>query len=259
MRRGRRGRPVWERRAVWVCGAALAAAAVWGAGAPARAQTPTPLCGPAIAAQQTAPLPIAAAALSKERLQVVVYGSSSTAGVGAGAPSAAYPAAFERAFEALSGADIDVEARGVGGEDAAGALRRLRAGLDGAPADLIIWQVGTNDALGPHPLDRFDQALRDGAAATRRAGADLVLIDPQHFPRIDGQARYAAFVAAVAQVGDAIGAPVTPRFDRMAAVYARRGAALLARDRFHMSAEGHRCLAEDLAAIVWAGVTNASR
>jgi len=89
-------------------------------------------------------LPIADAALEGGALRILVVGSSSTAGTGAGAKDSAYPA---RTRTDLNDARIAVVARGKGGETAKGALARMMSEIDQYRPDLVVWQVGTNDLI----------------------------------------------------------------------------------------------------------------
>ena len=78
---------------------------------------------------------------------ILAIGSSSTEGVGASSPANSYPARLEAELESETGVDFDVKNAGVGGELAAKTLERLRRALKSGWARLVIWQVGTNDAL----------------------------------------------------------------------------------------------------------------
>lgn len=228
-------------------------------GAPALSQEATLLealgCGQGGGQGGAAKASLAAAEPDDGRLDVLVVGSSSTAGVGAGAQGAAYPAVLAALLEAraeAAGASyaIRVEPRGVSGERAEGALARLERELDEIKPDLLVWQVGTNDAVGGVPLDRLETVLREGLRAAESHGAAVVLVDPQYYPKISGSAAYAAVVERIAAVADETGTPVVKRFERMRGaeeIGAEALETLLASDRFHMSPLGHDCLARDLA------------
>ena len=58
-----------------------------------------------------------------------------------------YPARLEAELEKETGADFDVKNAGVGGELAAKTLERLKSALKSGWARMVIWQVGTNDAI----------------------------------------------------------------------------------------------------------------
>ena len=59
---------------------------------------------------------------------------------------------------------------GVGGELAAKTLERLKSALKAGWARLVIWQVGTNDALVGVDETLFRATVQAGVAAARAAG-----------------------------------------------------------------------------------------
>lgn len=192
------------------------------------------------------------------RLDILTVGSSSTAGVGAGGPGLAYPAVLarmlaERVGEREARIEVLVTPRGVSGERAAGALARLEKEIAETKPDLLVWQVGTNDAVAQVPVETLREEIRAGAAIAGALGLPMILVDPQYFPRIAGDDHYAAVVDAIAEVAADLGLPLVRRYERMRAAEdmgPEAVAALLASDRFHMSPAGHACLSLDIAEAV---------
>ena len=137
-------------------------------------------------------------------------------------------------------------ARGIGGEKASGALARMRREIADVKPDLVLWQVGTNDANARLNPNDVAETIRAGIAIIRAAGADAILIDPQYFPRIANKPHYEEMAEMIDTVGTELCVPVVDRFEEMRDS-GDRLAKLLARDRFHMSALGHRVLAESIA------------
>src|SRR5260370_29010845 len=84
---------------------------------------------------------------------IMALGSSSTAGAGASAPAATYPARLEVELRSrFPGVAITVLNRGVNGEEAADMLARFdQAAADDMP-DVVLWQGGTHSVLREHPL-----------------------------------------------------------------------------------------------------------
>lgn len=214
----------------------------------------------------TAPLsaPEALPTLGPGPVRVLAIGSSSTEGVGASFRDASYPARLEQLLNAALGEGAaQVVNAGVGGERADATLRRLREALGGADYHLVIWQVGVNDALSPGVDEAaFVERLNAGIDAVRDAGAALLLLDQQWFPRIEGDARYARFVGLLAETAQARGAPVLSRWGLMTAMRADDLAlpeAMLAADRFHMNDRGYACLAGEIAARLLAAAQDEAR
>lgn len=197
-------------------------------------------------------LPAVAEALLRRRsLSVLAIGSSSTEGIGASGPHAAYPNRLEATLSARwPRAEVTVVNAGVGGETAPKTLERLEAALNGRHFDLVLWQLGTNDALRGGTPEDMKSFLDRGLHAIRAKGSDVVLIDPQYFPGIRDLAAYEAIVEAIGRVAQEDHVPVFSRYAMMKA-WAARGEedllAGLAGDRFHMSDTGYDCLGKGLA------------
>jgi acyl-CoA thioesterase-1 len=179
---------------------------------------------------------------------VLAIGSSSTEGVGASAKAASYPAQLEADLRrAWPGASISVENAGIGGEKADATLQRLEDRLSAARYDLVIWQVGTNDALGQADLDAFRDRVRRGIALARAARVEIALMNQQYFPGIKDAATYERFVAALWEVAREQRVPVLDRYSLMKGWQGENPGKLLAAlsgDRFHMGDQGYACLAQ---------------
>ena len=215
------------------------------------------LAFPAFAAHAD-PCPTAAAALDasvklanlnsagKRVLDILAIGSSSTEGIGASSPAFAYPAQLADELSKKDGIPALVRNAGIGGELAAKTLQRLKAALKAASPELVIWQVGTNDALAGVDEAVFRATVESGVAAARAAGVPLMLVDPQYVAKIPDVARYERFVAIVDKIGAQLRVPVVSRY----AMMKRRGAnalALLSGDGLHMNDLGYHCLAHAIA------------
>ncbi|CAH1666317.1 MULTISPECIES: SGNH/GDSL hydrolase family protein [unclassified Chelatococcus] len=181
------------------------------------------------------------------RLTILAIGSSTTAGVGTSSPAAAYPAQLVgRLEEKLPLVDIDMHVSGIGGETAVQTLARLEKQVAELKPDLVIWQVGTNDALTSVGEDVFRNLVERGIAAATAADADLILLDQQFFPTISDKQRYERFVNLVTEVGLKTKTCVFSRYALMKGWGDQSAVALqamLSSDGFHMSDRGHACMA----------------
>jgi acyl-CoA thioesterase-1 len=192
-------------------------------------------------------------------LDILAIGSSSTEGIGATSPANSYPAKLEAELEKRTGVDFDVKNAGIGGELAATTLERLKSALKSGWARLIIWQVGTNDAIVGVDETVFRATVKAGIAAARAAGIPLVLVDPQFTFKTPDPERYERFVKMVDDIGTTDRVPVLSRYTMMkqfAAKGASTIATLLSHDGLHMNDLGYRCLAHALADAI-EGVTAA--
>jgi lysophospholipase L1-like esterase len=195
-------------------------------------------------------------------LAILAIGSSSTEGVGASAKDKTYPARLQALLgKSWAKSRIEIVNAGIGGETAPQTLQRLKSALAERRYDLVIWQVGTNDAVTGGDLGAFRAMVAEGIAMVKAAGPSLALLDPQFFPSIREPERYATYVAAIGETARRENVPVFARYDVMREWHrdnAQAFTAALAQDGFHMSDAGYDCLARDMAASL-VGMTSASR
>jgi lysophospholipase L1-like esterase len=179
-------------------------------------------------------------------LRVLAIGSSSTQGVGASTPANNYPTRFEAGLSQHFGANVSVTNAGVGGETVEATIERLEERITAERFDLVVWQVGTNDAVRGADEERFLSLLNRGVAVVKAKKIDLVLLDQQFYPTIKDPVRYERFVRIIEKVGDETGAPVLSRY-RLMKNWGERTPqdlpTMLAGDGFHMSDRGYICLA----------------
>jgi acyl-CoA thioesterase I len=199
------------------------------------------------------------AARAKRDVKVLAIGSSSTVGVGASSPSAAYIAKLETSLEgAFKGMDFDVVGRGLSGEVAQGAADRMKREVEETKPDLVVWQVGTNDALRHVSIDSFKNCLRTTLAWLAENKIDVVLIDPQYGDALTKDQYYEKVVAALAEVAREARVLLVDRFEAMRELHRERGDLFyLASDKLHLNDRGHRCMAEQLARAIVGGLMQA--
>jgi lysophospholipase L1-like esterase len=190
------------------------------------------------------------ALLSGRTVRIVAIGSSSTQGVGASAPNQSYPAQLRALLGlALPATDFEVSNLGVGGETAAMTVERLRREIPRLKPDLVIWQVGTNDALRGVPLGEYEQSLRSALGFLRQRGDDVMLVGVQWTRRFAANPHYLAVREANARIAGEQGVTLVSRFDAMRRLADLSGREdLIGPDQLHMNDRGYRCLAEQVAA-----------
>ena len=160
----------------------------------------------------------------KRPIRVLAIGSSSTVGIGASAPIASYPVRLENDLEGLlKGFDVEVVSRGVSGEVAEGASERMKLEVAEQRPDLVVWQVGTNDAMARVGLDEFAHELRGTLRWLAGNKIDVVLIDPQYVERLSQDANYTGIVEVIAKVAVEERVLLVNRFDAMADLANQKG------------------------------------
>jgi acyl-CoA thioesterase I len=184
--------------------------------------------------------------------KVLAIGSSSTVGVGASSPSHTYVARLETGLEStLKGTDFEIIGHGLSGEVAQGAADRMKREVEQVKPDLVIWQVGTNDALRHVAMDSFKDCLKKTLAWLKEQQIDVILINPQYGESLVKDAYYEDVVAAVAAIAREEQVLVVDRFEALRKLHRQRGDQVyLSTDNLHMNDEGYRWLAEQLAATI---------
>jgi lysophospholipase L1-like esterase len=192
-------------------------------------------------------LPHSAAALrERHALTIVALGSSSTYGTGASGEAATYPRRLEIELGRMfPGVRLQVVNKGVPGEIAADMLARLDRDVFALKPDLVVWQTGTNDALRDIPVDRFAHQTVDGIARLRKAGIDVILMEPQYSPKLVMRPHYADYIEVLRTIGKRAHVPVVRRFSIMKAWEANGqfvDATMLQSDWLHMRDASYACL-----------------
>src|ERR671933_1022184 len=199
-----------------------------------------------------APLPHMAAALGSQRIvRVMAIGSSSTVGVGASSPAKAYPAQFETILErTFKNLDVVITNRGVSGELAAATAERLKNDVALDQPDLVLWQVGTNDALAGVPVEAFKATVQSTIRWLKERRIDTVLIGLQYSPRLVQDGHHGAIRRALREIASAENVPLVPRFEAMRFIEQAREGDLVSGDGLHQNDLGYRCMAEHIALAV---------
>lgn len=175
--------------------------------------------------------------------------------MGASSRAATYPARLGQLLNDQPDAKLGFEVinRGVAGEDIRDMLRRLQSDILARKPDLVIWQIGSNDALQKVPLQLFQDDLKAGLAAMAEAHVEVILMEPQWCPQIEDIDAGNRFLETVRQVGRETGTTIIPRFELMLD-WMRSGlvneADIIGPDHLHMTDRGYDLLAQAIATTV---------
>jgi acyl-CoA thioesterase I len=169
---------------------------------PARAQNPPPAAQPSALPSPFSPhcgngpatlggglqLPNVAAALKRGKtLRILTIGAAP----GRVGLSGEYTGLIENILEgALKNVDVVMIDRGVSGELAAAAAERMKNEVALEVPDLVLWQVGTNDALAYVPADQFAATIKDQLDWLKAHKVDVVLVGLQFAPEMLRDAHY---------------------------------------------------------------------
>lgn len=169
---------------------------------------------------------------------IVAFGDSLTAGQGV-APDQTYPALLAAKLR-TDGYSYRVINAGVSGDTTAGGLRRVDWVLRSKP-DIVLLELGANDALRGQDLDRV-RANLDAMVTRFEAGGARVLLLGMRLPPNYGASYAGRFETVYAEVAARRKVAFMPFFlDGVGAV-----ARLNQPDGIHPTAEGYRIIVERL-------------
>lgn len=157
---------------------------------------------------------VSATVAKQHALTVAVVGTGSSVLGGPEGQNLAYPARLENALrERLPAVALRVAARVKPGQTAEMMKRGMKTLLAEEKPDLVVWQVGTIDAMRRIGAEDFRIVVDDGVEALRTAGVDVILMNAQFSPRTESMiavSPYLENMRVVAQQRD------IPLFDRFA-------------------------------------------
>ncbi len=197
-----------------------------------------------------APLPNVMARLQRHAtIHILAIGSSSTSGVGASSKLETYPTRLDTILEkTLKGVDIEIANRGIPGELAATTADRIMNEVALSKPDLVLWQLGTNDALSRVPPEEFETTVRDTVRWLKSQNIDVVLVGLQYVPRFALDPAYSGIRKSLKEIAAEENILYVLRYDAMRFIeHVRANEQLMASDHFHLNDLGYRCMAEHVA------------
>lgn len=221
---------------------------------PVTATTPTPLSpecqGGSTEIVTETPLPNVAAALQKRRtVRILAIGNS------AGRRHGGYTRQVERILkQVVKGADVVVINRGVSGELAANAALRIKNEVAMTNPDLVIWQVGTDDALAFVPLDELGETVQSTITWLKEHNVDVVLAGLQYVDRVAQDDHYYRVRELLRDIATKEHVMIIRRYEAMQFIAAAQEAGNgFGPDEFERTENGYNCLAQYLASAITLG------
>jgi lysophospholipase L1-like esterase len=146
------------------------------------------------------PLPNSAVALQKrQQVKILAIGASSAAVLGVGRDG--NPPLLEQILERnIKGLDVEIINRGFSGElaDAAGERLKIEVALN--QPDLVLWQVGTNDAFAQVPVDTFERSVANTVRWLKEHNVDVILIGLHYMKQLAKDEHYQAIRAGLQRI-----------------------------------------------------------
>src|SRR5262245_40802722 len=224
----------------------------------ARAQTDTQLptvakeCGE-IAAADT-PLPYSAAALrDRKQLRILAIGASSASMLGGTRDT--MPLLEQILERSIKGLDVEIINRGVSGEMAAAAAERLKIEVALNHPDVILWQVGTNDAFAQVHVEDFESTVREMLQWLKKHKVDAILIGLHYMKQLATHEHYQAIRASLRRIVAAEGVLRIGRYES-SEILARtlREEGHPEPSTFGLNEGGYNCMAQYLARAIAVGL-----
>lgn len=188
---------------------------------------------------------------ARGKIRVLAIGSSSMVGTGASTPSQNYPAQVEEILErTFKGLDVVVINRGVSGEVASATAERLKTLVALEAPDLVLWQVGTNDALSHVPLEDFTATVRGAVRWLKAHEIDTALVGLQYTLKVSTDPYYKSIRMALREIAASETVLLVRRYEAMEFIEQAKRARVAPSDDPPPADPGYRCMAEHIARAV---------
>ena len=204
-----------------------------------------------------APVPLAnvAATLSAGRpIRVLAVGAAASNPVGIVSGIKSYPAQLTGILEtALKGVDVDITNRSVAGEIAETTANRIRSEVALARPDLVLWQLGTNDALARVAPEDFEATVRGTIQWLKSDNIDVVLVGLQYTSKFAKDANFFEIRGTLKRVANEEKVLYVRRYEAMQFIARARAAPAGAADPVAED-PNYQCMAEHVAHAVIANL-----
>jgi hypothetical protein len=186
---------------------------------------------------------------SHHRLDISVVGSGSSVLAGPDGPRFAYPAQLEQALrERLPGSEIKVTPHIQSKQTSAEMVTALPKILAEDQPVLVIWQVGTVDAMRGVETEDFRGSLDQGIDAIAAANANVILMNMQYSPRTESMLNVSAYADVMRWVAEQRGIVL---FDRLGIMHYWSDAGVFdlytPTNSYAMARRVHECIGRALA------------
>jgi lysophospholipase L1-like esterase len=155
---------------------------------------------------------------------------------------------------ALKGIDVVMINRGVSGELAANAATRMKNEVALEQPDLVLWQVGTNDALAYVPADEFAATVKEQIDWLKAHKVDVVLVGLQFAKEMLRDAHYVEVRETLRKVAAQENVIVVRFYEAMQIINQAAAGPESVGEEFERSEAGYNCLAQYVARAITLGV-----
>lgn len=210
---------------------------------------------PGVTISGAIPLPNVQRALKETKVvKIMAIGASASAMLRN--PGESYFKVIEGVLErTIPGVDVQIIDRGISGELARDAAERIKSEVALTRPDLVLWQVGSSDAIARVAASEFETAVDDGVGWLKHHGIDVALVGVQFVRTLATDPQYQAIRNAVQRVADKHQTLRIGRYEAMQVIeQARAQKSGDATNEFAVSEQGHACLSEYVVRAITSGV-----
>lgn len=211
--------------------------------------------GSATSIAEESPLPNVAAALQKRKqVRILAIGASSLAS--RRTARGGYTDQIRQILQdAIKGLDVVMINRGVSGELSAQAAPRIKNEVALTEPDLVLWQVGTNDALSYVSLDEIENSIVDTIRWLKEHKVDVVLVGLQYVDRMAQDDHYRAVRELMRKVAAKENIMIVRRYEaQRLLLQAEASGGGLVPDEFQRTEAGYACLSQYMARAITLGI-----
>ncbi len=209
--------------------------------------------GAAEAGSETALPNVAKAMRERGRITILAIGASPMIRREGGAGG--YYGLVENLLEqTFKGLQVEVLHRGLAGELARDAGARIKMEVAFAKPDLVLWQLGTADALSRLPVEDFAASVRETLAWLKARDVDVVLIGLQYVKAATKDAHYQAVRAALKKAAAEQGVLRIGRYEAVEVIARLKSEQGAPMSGTRTAEAGYECSAEYLARAIASGL-----
>lgn len=203
---------------------------------------------PGAATASESPLPNVAHALQRrKKIKILAIGAAASAGPGA--TRGGYHILMRRMLQQMvKGLEVQIVHRGVSGELAGRAAERLKLEVGLNTPDLVLWQVGTNDALAYVPVEQVEETVTGTVRWLKAHKVDVVLVGIQYVSEMARDAHYQSIRVALRRIAKEENVIIVRRYEAMEILAkAQRTDSAGTLNEFEQNEAAYSCMAQYVA------------
>lgn len=191
----------------------------------------------------------------KKRLRIKILAFGAAPSSKRDAPSGTYQTMIESFLErSFKGLDVEIINRGASTELARNAAERIKVEAALTEANLVLWQLGTADAMAQIPTEEFKQVVGDAIMWLKDHHIDVVLVGLRYMRSMANDPHYQAIREAVHVVARQQGVLRVGRYEAVETMERIRKQAGQPASENELSETGYACMADYLAKAIAAGL-----